>query len=187
MNYRGGWICVTCLCAMLAAGCAPTRFKIPQPQIIGNQFANGFKDYDKVNADTIRSLSQTYKQFPYATIDQVWDAALRLALQEGVILTTDKTAGLIVFATSYRVSYILLTYPAPDTTDIVEVRMAAQQETMDYQKPEMPGEIKLGAYPDPTFFDRLATQIYSGVKWKYLTEPSPGTPATENVQQPSAL
>jgi hypothetical protein len=117
------------------------------------------------------ALSNNY---PHITYDEVWDSAIKILMQNGIIIKTSKKTGMIV-----AISDMVTMGP--------EER--ARQEQFGMFKPITPLSntiyLLVEDYPNnkavtvflksdkpisKTFFDRLSTQVYAGKKWNYLSK-----------------
>jgi hypothetical protein len=106
------------------------------------------------------------KQFPHTTLDEVWDSAILVLMQRGVI------------ARSQRDSLVVVSIAAPPAAIFMEedegVRVYIYWMQHLYRQVGKPDKMVVEFTPERTqemtqaLFDRLATQVYSGQKWKYL-------------------
>lgn len=171
---KRSWLLLTiATLIVLFPGCVTPRPLSPQPGIMAALYEAGFKDFMLADPDAVVAAKGGAKDFPYASFDEVWDAAIRVVMQQGVILCSNKAQGIIAFATPLYVQYVLIVASPKDDSQIVHVHLARTREMLETGQVTFPGAIKLSAYEDKNFMDSLATQVYSGTKWRYLTGTSP--------------
>jgi len=143
---------------------------------------------------TIKSANVS-RSYPYATFDQVWDAAVIVLMQESIIVRAERSqqSGLLAMftgppfvSTTVRMPNIGLqkfvqnvTYARPQlvalleggTEDVTvylywmqglyENQTGPKMMVVEFPKDRLENESKV-------LFDKLATQIYTRQKWKYL-------------------
>lgn len=106
------------------------------------------------------------KSFPYTEFDEVWDSAIIVLMQQGIVLRSSKDSGIIVAIGSLPLSIFV------ERGERVHVYINVMEDL--YKRLDDPEKIALEFSPDrldkiyTNFFAKLATQVYAGKKWKYL-------------------
>ena len=157
---------VTFLLFSIFLGCTSNK---PKGKIIRTEldvlFAENFYSLKVPDNRWIKERSVS-RSFPEATFEQVWDSAIIVFLQKGIVAHADKDKGTIVII--YALPFMIFV----EKNDIINVYL----KWMDYlyrgyDEPEIL-TIKFKRYKKKAmakdFLDQLATQIYSQEKWKYL-------------------
>ena len=127
-------------------------------------YQEDFKDFPIPN--TYKLKNGVKKKIPYASFDEVWDAAVLVLMQKGIILQTSKKLGVIVIMGDWPLAiFVEKTEPIIIYMDILEDLYKA----IDYSE-----SIKL-RYKPPYYkqilkeiLNRIAVQVYVTHKWKYL-------------------
>jgi len=146
---------------------------VPVKSELDKLFEKNFEGLKIPDPATIKNDSES-KSFPYATLDQAWDAGIIVLMQQGVIVRASKENGIIVIIIGPHTVKVLM----EKELAAVKVYLNWMEESggeftsaasfSDY----IPGHVNYGQNAKKTttenFFGKLATQIYSGEKWKYL-------------------
>lgn len=156
------------------AGCASIK-----PQIkteLDLLFEKNFTALDTPSVSKIKEYASV-KSYPHATFDQVWDAAIIMLIQQGVMARSSKDSGIIIAITQPPSAWFI------DKSVTINVYVAwlgdfytkklykltnedymymAQHGSFD--KMPMMRRIK----GKEQLLDKLSTQIYAGQKWKYI-------------------
>jgi len=127
-------------------------------------YQKDFKDFPIPN--TYELKNGVKKKIPYANFDEVWDAAILVLMQNGIILQTSKELGIIVIIGDWPLAvFVEKSEPITVYMNILEDLYTA----IDYSK-----NIKL-RYKPPYYkqilkeiLDKIAVQVYVTHKWKYL-------------------
>lgn len=106
------------------------------------------------------------KGFPYTTFDEVWDSAIIVLMQRGIIVNSSKDSGIITVITTPPISIFV------ERGEVITIYLKWMDNL--YRRSDKPGLAtdKFDSY-DKTkmanaFFDKLSTQVYAKEKWKYL-------------------
>jgi len=185
------------LLPVLLLGCMPT---IDESKWVGAEtgvhqlFAKDCQDFVVPDAATIKSANVS-KSYPYATLDQVWDAAVILLMQESIIVHAERSQKSGLLATFTGPPFISATVDMPhigskklvrnftysrpplvalleESTNVVAVYLYWMQGL--YESQTEPRKV-IVEFPEDILekegkelFDRLSTQIYARQKWNYL-------------------
>jgi hypothetical protein len=190
-NYR--YLALMCLACGFLSGCVTFSggAKIVSTKM-DETFQQDFKDY-QLSGSTIKQRG-TSRAFPQATYDEVWDATLVILMQSGIIPKADKNAGVVLCITTPPAAfyvekegntkvYVMLVEDLFEYDSYQKMKSvinpvvaftgkAEQSDMMDkVQERGNAYQISAGERDKITqnFLDKLATQLYSGKKWKYLT------------------
>ena len=141
-------------------GCAPKIVKTELDQL----FENNFEGFEIPEERWIKEgLSRS---FPYATFDEVWDATILVLMQQGIIVRSSKDTGRIVAITKPPIAIFV------ERGEVATVYLNWMEDLCRrVDKPEVVTvQFKLDAARKMAkdFFDKLATQLYAGEKWKWL-------------------
>ncbi|MBI4707976.1 MAG: hypothetical protein HY761_08640 [Candidatus Omnitrophica bacterium] len=131
---------------VLFFGCAPTVGKTELDQ----HFDNNFEGLIVPDVTEIKSVGKS-KSFPYTSFDNVWDSAIKVLMQEGIIVRASKNTGIIV--TIAKPSFAIFV----DRGEEIITVYLKHMENLDWSGGQ-----------SGVFFDKLATQLYCDEKWKYL-------------------
>jgi hypothetical protein len=170
-------------------GCVTTPELLPRQMRLESLFAEDFKGYQLPEPARVKQdgFSREYVQ---TSFDEVWNSAILVLIQRGIIVRASKDAGIIVrfdrlprlmFAKEVTESYFLLAAGLPWVVLIEErgpqqvVVYAGWLEEL-YQSVDQP-EMPLIRITSPTkkrladvFFDLLAVQNFGKQQWQYLFE-----------------
>jgi len=108
------------------------------------------------------------KTLPYVTFDEVWDSVLILSTQDGFIIGSSKETGVVVGV--HYVPFIIFVEKGEPVKVYIDVMEDLYRRLDDPKKIAVlfkPSILHL-AFGD--FLEKLATQVYSDLKWKYLYE-----------------
>jgi|SRR3990172_994764 len=114
------------------------------------------------------------KSFSYAEFDEVWDSAIIVLIQQGILVRSSKNSGTIAAIGTVPLSVVI------QRGRLVNVYVKVMDDlykTLDNPDKAVwefdPNQLE-AIYTD--FFSKLATQVYAGKKWRYLTlAPTPAT------------
>lgn len=141
-------------------GCAATVVKTELDQL----FEKNFEGFEIPEVRWIKEgVSRSY---PYTTFPEAWDATILVLMQQGVVVRSSKDTGTLVTVTKPPLAIFV------EQGEVVTVylnwmghlyRRADKPEvtTIEFKSEDAK---KIGE----TFFDKLATQVYAGEKWKWL-------------------
>jgi len=140
-------------------GCATTPKKTELDQL----FEKNFEGFELPEVRWIKGGIS--RSFPYVTFDEVWDATILVLIQQGIIVRSSKDTGRIVTITKPPIAIFI------ERGEVVTVYLNWIKHL--YRKVDEPktvtafklDNVKMMA---KDFFDKLATQIYAGEKWKWL-------------------
>ncbi len=106
------------------------------------------------------------KNFPYTTINQVWDSAILVLMQEGILVRCLEDSNVIVTIETPPFAIFM------EDSAGVNIYIYCMDDL--YKRKDKPEKVE-AVYNSSskqklatTFFEKLATQLYSGEKWKYL-------------------
>ncbi len=141
-------------------GCAPKIVKSELDQL----FEKNFEGFEIPEVGWIKGGES--RSFPYATFDEVWDATILVLMQQGIIVRSSKDTGRIVTITKPPIAIFV------ERGEVVAVYLNWMEHLYKRgDKPEVvTAQFKLNAARKMAkdFFDKLATQVYAGEKWKWL-------------------
>lgn len=149
--------------------CVPTAKKVSTR--LDQLFERDFDGLSLPGADEIKSES-TSKRYPHATFDEVWDSAIIVLMQQGVIvqavrnsglITTTMTPPVVVFLEKEEEAILVYLYWMDDLYRSVDEPERRSVRFEEYELRRMSDDL----------FDKLSTQLYAGKKWKYLYEVTP--------------
>jgi len=129
-------------------------------------FANDFRDIKIPEIDKIKKVGMK-KSFPYVNFDKVWESAILVLMQQGIIVKASKEEGIIT-----AITVPPLTVFIEENDNIVTVYLYWMEELC--RRIDKPQEILIKLTPEikkqmtENFFGQLATQVYVSQKWKYL-------------------
>lgn len=103
-------------------------------------------------------------EIPHTSFDVVWDSAIIVLMQQGIIFHSSKDTGIIV-----TTEKPLLVVRVEKGNIITAYALRYSYGKNDEGK-EVPVPQNKPAYEDlyKTFFHKLSTQVYAGEKWEYL-------------------
>lgn len=149
------------LSSFLAAfGCATTVVTTELDQL----YEKNFEGFHFPEASWVKEGRN--KNLPHASFDQVWDSLILVLMQEGTIVRSSKESGKIVAMTSFPIAFFV------ENGEEVAVYMNWMQHLFKrVDKPDKP-IIQLNPSAKDAIanriFGKLAMQLYSGEKWKWL-------------------
>lgn len=166
---------------------------VPQPKFIKTEMDQLFeKDFVGLDIPEINKIKVEgkNKDYPYTNFDEVWDSVIIILMQEGFIVHLSKDSGIIAVVPPQQIKvapkgfYYYTTGQSPLFEAIALLIEKREEVTTVYlkcmedlnRKVNKPEE-KVGFTADEEkiaeiFFGKLATQIYSSQKWKYLYKQS---------------
>jgi len=126
------------------------------------------KDFEGLTIPEINKIKEEgmNKSFPYASFDKVWDSAITILIQEGIVVRVSKDTGTIITITNPPLAVCV------DRGDVVNVYLDYMYNL--YKEAGNPKAVASEGTQDlkekraKSFFDKLATQLYAEEKWKYL-------------------
>ena len=152
------------LCAFF--GCAPRIVKSELDQL----FEKNFEGFAGPEVSWIKQgVSQN---FPHATYDQVWDAAILQLIQQGIIVRLSMNDGVIVAVS--RPPLAIYVERGEIVTAYLNWMSHLDYLPVRYRKANDPNRVFPVYTPEnmrrmaETFFGKLATQLYASRKWGYL-------------------
>jgi len=141
-------------------GCAPKIVKTELDQL----FEKNFEGFEIPEVRWIKGGGS--RSFPYVTFDEVWDATILVLMQQGIMVRSSKDTGRIVTITKPPIAIFV------ERGEVVAVYLNWMEHLYKrVDKPEVVTvQFKLNAARKMAkdFFDKLATQVYAGEKWKWL-------------------
>ena len=151
--------------AILFLGCASKKniIKTELEQYFDKEFA-GLQVPD---AGEIRRSGES-RSFPYTSFDIVWDSAVIVLMQEGIIARASKDTGIIL--TISKSSSAIFVDKGGEAITVYLKRM----HNLDWNGGQ-----------GGRFFDKLATQIYADQKWSYLSLSPPRPSPNISLKQSS--
>ncbi len=144
-------------------GCASTSTvaKPPWEQL----FESGFDGLAVPETGEIH-VRGTHRSFPHTTSGTVWDAAMVVLMQQGLIVRSSKPSGVFIIVTTPPLAVAI----EPSEPVLVSVKSLEHLYGGDTATTVPPAGA--GGTPRPNveaFFDLLTTQVYVGEKWRYLS------------------
>lgn len=145
-------------------------------------FAQDFRNFPVPEIAKIKAESKK-QGYPYVTFDEVWEATIIVAMQEGFIIRSLRDIGILVLVPIqslkgggknryYAGSPPMAIFVEKGETTAVHLGWTENlyRELSNKQERRIlvefkPNEKEMIA---GRFFDKLSTQVYSGHKWKYL-------------------
>jgi len=152
------------LSPIVLAGCGPKVIKTKTA--VYQLFEKDFQGFALPEIDEIKEGAGR-GTFRYTEFDQVWDSAIIVLMQQGVVLKASKEAGIIVGMGEWPLGILV------ERSDPVNVHI--RLITNLYKRLDDPKKTAFDFQPDNlakihrSFYDKLATQVYAGQKWKYLS------------------
>jgi len=135
--------------AILFWGCASKKNMIKTG--LERYFDKDFEGLQVPDAGEIRRLGES-RSFPHTSFDMVWDSAIIVLMQEGIIARASKDTGIIL--TISKSSSAIFVDKEGEAITVYLKRM----HNLDWNGGQ-----------GGTFLDELATQIYADQKWSYLS------------------
>lgn len=154
---------------LLIFSCAPMA-KAAVKTELDLLFENNFEGINVPEVNDIKAWGVN-RLFPYASFDQVWDSTVNILMQQEIIAWMSKDKGTIIVVRNYPPSAIFVDRNEPinvylffmwNLYNVVGDRKAVSPLTVNKAN-----QSKLKANQG-NFFDKLATQLYTDEKWKYL-------------------
>lgn len=149
-------------------GCGPKIVKTELDQLFD-------KNFEGIEIPEVRWIKEGESRgFPYATFDEVWNANILVLMQQGIMVRSSKDTGRIITIAKPPLAIFV------ERGEVVNVHLNWMEHLYRrVDKPEVVTvQFKLNAINKMTknFFDKLATQVYAGDKWKWLKnrDNSPG-------------
>jgi hypothetical protein len=129
-------------------------------------FEKNFEGLEFPDVNKIKEHGEL-RSFPYTTFDDVWDAAIIVLMQQGIIIREKKDLGIIIItATPILTIYV-------EKGEVVKIYASVCGINKKSDRPE---EFLFTLNPSKAFniedelLHKLSTQVYAGEKWKYLYE-----------------
>lgn len=138
-------------------GCGSKVVKTKLDQL----FEKNFEGLEVPEANEIKN-DDVKEGFPYTTFDKVWDSSIIVLMQRGIIVRASRESGTILTITSPPLAIFV------EKGDVITVYLKRMYNLYEREH-SMVENIQIAR----TFFDKLATQVYAGQKWKYLYGESP--------------
>lgn len=144
----------------LVVGCAKPYYK---PTRLDYLFKENFEGFEASEIAEIKEKGKREKKgFPYKTFDEIWDTAICVLMQEGIVVRASKDTGVIVTITNPPLAILI------ERGDIITVFLVWNEGLND------PRALPIKLPPDVKenmaefFFGKLANQLYADEKWKWL-------------------
>jgi hypothetical protein len=164
-------LCFLFLAVLTISGCA----RVPIKTHLDLLFERSFKDVRVPEIDQIKNLAKANtfgltSSFPHTTYDEVWNAALIVSMQQGVVVRASKSSGtMVIVPVRMLTPPFVLFLEGNGRVDLYLCWMDSLYTRVD--KPDQlafvfPDTIKNKMGTD--YLDKLSTQVYSGKKWQYL-------------------
>jgi len=148
-------------------GCAGT---VAEKTKLDKLFETDFAGFNLPDAAWIKQGKN--KEFPYTTFDRVWDSAMLVFMQQGIMVRASKEQGVIAAITQGPLAVYI------EKGEVVNVYLNCMDDL--YRNAEKSNKLnkqKSTGCPDilnnsARYFDKLSTQVYEKEKCKYLDKES---------------
>lgn len=151
-------------CLIWILGCGPEMVTVRTTTRVYQFYEDDFTGFTVPEIDEIKKGES--RVFPYTEFDDVWNSAIIVLMQQGIILRSSKEAGIIVVMGSWPLSIFV------ERGEPVKVYINLMEDL--YRRMDHPEKMLLKFKPSnykeilDTFLDTLAIEVYANNKWKYL-------------------
>lgn len=149
------------LCLILTSfGCPPAPIKSKLDEL----FDKNFEGLDTPEITWIKK--GVSRSFPYRTYEQVWDALVLVMIQQGIVVRVSKEEGTMLVVSSLPIAVFV------ERGETITVYI--NWITDLYKSVKKPDEVAVSVELEEaqkitdSYFDKIATQLYSNERWKWL-------------------